>query len=85
MCLMGYISVELKSVEDVKPHMITILYVVDLLGLFPVLLAKKTFFQYPDMIRCDRNLGSGTLSGKMLLVRIVENNRIIGQVRLSKG
>ena len=32
--------------------------------------------------------GSGALSGKMLLVWIVENNRIddyLGQVRLSKG
>ncbi len=32
--------------------------------------------------------GSGALSGKMLLVSIVENNKIddyIGQVRLSKG
>ncbi len=32
-------------------------------------------------------LGSGALSGKMLLVRIVENNEIdgyLGQVRLSK-
>ena len=32
--------------------------------------------------------GSGALSGKMLLVRIVENNKIydyLGQVRLSKG
>ncbi len=30
-----------------------------------------------------RIFGSGALSGKMLLVRIVENN-ILGQVRLSK-
>ena len=33
-------------------------------------------------------LGSGALSGKMLLVSIVENNKIndyLGQVRLSKG
>ena len=32
--------------------------------------------------------GSGALSGKMLLVRIVENNKIddnLGQVRLSNG
>ncbi len=34
------------------------------------------------------NFGSGELSGKMLLVRIVKNNKIndyLGQVRLSKG
>ncbi len=34
------------------------------------------------------SFGSGALSGKMLLVRIVENNKIddySGQVRLSKG
>ena len=33
-------------------------------------------------------VGSGTLSGNMLLVRIVENNKIddyLGQVRLIKG
>ena len=33
-------------------------------------------------------IGSGVISGKMLLVRIVESNKIddyIGQVRLSKG
>ncbi len=32
-------------------------------------------------------LGSGALSGKMLLLRIVENNNddYLGQVRLSKG
>ncbi len=33
-------------------------------------------------------MGSGALSGKMLLVRIVRNNKIddfLGQVRLSKG
>ncbi len=33
-------------------------------------------------------LGSGALSGKMLLERIVENDKIddiLGQVRLSKG
>ena len=33
-------------------------------------------------------LGSGALNGEMLLVRIIENNKImliLGQVRLSKG
>ncbi len=33
-------------------------------------------------------IGSGALSDKMLLVRIVENNKlmlILGQIRLSKG
>ena len=36
----------------------------------------------------NNNVGSGTLSGNMLLVRIVENNKIddyLGQVRLIKG
>ncbi len=35
-----------------------------------------------------KKYGSGALSGKMLLVRIVKNNKIhdyLGQVRLSKG
>ncbi len=35
-----------------------------------------------------KKLGSGALSGKMVLIRIVENNRIdgyLGQVSLSKG
>ena len=35
-----------------------------------------------------RNIGSGALSGKMLLLRIIENNKlmiILGQVRLSEG
>ncbi len=34
------------------------------------------------------NIGSGALFGKMLLVRIIENNKIdalLGQVRLRKG
>ena len=32
-------------------------------------------------------IGSGALPGKMLLVRIIENNKmlILGQVRLGKG
>jgi len=39
-------------------------------------------------IKYSRIFGSGALSGKMLLERIVENNKIddiLGQVRLSKG
>ncbi len=40
-------------------------------------------------IQCTRILfGSGALSGKMLLVRIVENDKIdahLGQVKLRKG
>ncbi len=29
--------------------------------------------------------GSGFLPGKMLLLRIIENDKILGKVRLSKG
>ena len=35
-----------------------------------------------------KNIGSDALSGKMLLVRSIENNKLmltLGQVRLSKG
>ncbi len=41
-----------------------------------------------DLLNSDLVHGSGALSGKMLLVRIVENDKIydyLGQVRLSKG
>ena len=44
---------------------------------------EKKLFMYTRMYQ----LGSGALSGKMLLVRIVENNKIdayLGQFRLSK-
>ena len=41
-----------------------------------------------DVIKSTKSrFGSGTLPGKMLLVRIIENNKIdiLGQVRLNKG
>ncbi len=44
--------------------------------------------QYIKKAKSIEILGSGAITGKMLLVRIVENNKILtlllGQVRLSK-
>ncbi len=43
---------------------------------------------YKKIYFCKRNIGYGALSGKMLLVRIVEKIKlmlILGQVRLSEG
>ncbi len=41
-----------------------------------------------DLSKFGEVVGSGALSGKILLVRIIENNKIdafLGQVRLLKG
>ena len=50
---------------------------------------KLSIGERSDVLKCYiAIIGSGALSGKMLLVRIVENIKIddyLGQVRLSKG
>ncbi len=51
-------------------------------------LQKLSHFGNLEVSFYGRNLGSGALSAKMLLVRNVDNNKfilILGTVRLSKG
>ena len=49
-------------------------------------LSFKALLSLNLMFLVIRNKGSGALLGKMLLERIVENNKLfLGQVRLSKG